>query len=637
MADQAQGSAVEKFGPLGAPAAGGVLAAAFVAVALLGGNISEERGKLETGTRTVNSRMADTKTANPASIPAVDSVSKMFEVEATPLWTNPGNERKGIDYPMGWKVVVAEKDQDPFTKADKDKDGFWSKDEFEDTEYYNREGMVGKFENWDRNPKDNKISPAEFADPPADEQEMFNKLDKNGDGFLTAPDEVTSENVQGWDRGPLAAPVSFEEYKQRHDAKAEVNLGPVTGVSIAPDFQKMEIVVTWAVPQLEATPDDLCYFIERYAPKTLEQRKREYGKVVQKFNQDLAAWEKRFGEWYTANKDSFPDKRTARAEYAKQEPEPAKPPEPADWELVTTTPVTGTEYRDTTFEPDVTYTYAVRAATQKQLVRAQQKYGDRQFCAPYVATERVAQGGRPALVRNDIAMAWAGSAGDDGTIALTRWVRLADGTWAKATIDEKVSTSSTNVGGNYGATELKDRGFSLKRADGTAVDQPLAQLAERAKIDFATGFRFVTKTGAGFLLNRADLGDYELPKDTRQPMGEEALPAGDNPIELRVAALTSKGEATFELTRWVQAGGRWYRVLYTTKVKKDGAIGEAMTGLAKPGIRVMDDADKEVPASGLKVFDGMAIDLAAGNYEGPAGRTVKVSGAALDLFGVMYK
>lgn len=656
MATETKANPIAQFGPIGAPALGGVLLVVFVSVVYFGGDISGQQSTLEKSISSVNERRnKNTPMLPPATLPSVTSVIDMTTPDDRAEYSAIAGEAKLANLPVLVKVNVQDRVLNEFEEYDVDpKDERWSEKEFRATPYPSTTGKTKDFKNWDRDGS-KFIERKEYDDPPVEDDERFRQLDKNEDNSLTAPDEISSEDLLAWDEN-FDDKVSLQEFKDRYKPKEWVDLGPVKSVGATVDPEKMEIVITWETPELTTVPPDIAYLIERYSPETVEQRKKDYGKRVARYTKELEAWEKAFDAWWNSatdaeddgekkNKDIITDKNKAMAAFAQIKPKPVMPAQPTEWEEVTV--ATGNEYRDASFETDATYTYAVRVLTGKPLkrgVKADGKYGER------VQSVRVVQPTHPVRVPNRIVMAWDGTAGSSAVnIKLTKWLRYDDGTtmgWYRVTVTESVdSNTNPNLGGEYTANQIKDRrGSAFKAGETSPADVPT--ILAGGKLDFRTGYRFVTNTGAGAILTHAELGDFELPKGTKPAMPAQAAPGTDATLEVRVLSCNNWGktsmDATFELTRWHKVGEKWYRVVMVRKRVKNGAdIGATVDfGAGAEGVTIYDTTGAVLTTAAAKALNGGSVDLNIGKFEGATSderATVKVNGETMDLFGTMYK
>ena len=649
MAKEEQSNSLAKIAPVGAPLLGAVLAVAFIAAVLMTSSVSENRDQLQQTISTVSSRMTDTEVEAPdwGEIPLAEAVPASLQDAPKNGW-KPGDAKPVLTLPLLWQVELTPPDADYFEENDLNRDGFWTKEEFSRTGPYTNPDRA-KFENWDRN-KDGQISREEYDNPPASESENFAKADVNGDGVLTSPNEITEQEAYDWDRqdpvtGEYDGKINLDEYTKRWDPREERDLGAVSNVRVSVDPTSMEIVVSWDEPQVDSIPEDIAYYIERFAPETYEERKSAYRIKVTKYMEALTAWNKRFDAWWNepapegakSRKELFSRRPDAEVQYVADtsDTKPIEPKEPGAWEPVTDSAdalASGTEYRDTSFIPGATYTYAVRMVTQKP-VRDQPKVRDLAGLGSSWNgyPDRVQQQGQPVLVRNRIEMRWKSQAGQTGTVTLAKWHRIGED-WYKVRVTQTLEANDS-VGGEYSKNTLEDMDGELIDVNGTATS--LEILPDDDKVDLSTGFSYITNASRGFLLNSRELGDFELPSATKQEPAEKDDAAGkDNPIEVRALTVKNGGkEGMFEVTRWHKVGDEWLRVVWRGMVKKDGDVGGEVN-LASKGknVTVWDDSGEEV----TKKLEG-TVDLAAGTYDDLDGRTVVVGGERFDLFGTLYK
>ncbi|MCB9894669.1 MAG: hypothetical protein H6839_09480 [Planctomycetes bacterium] len=656
MAQENSSNALAQYGPVGAPIAGVVFLILFVAAIVMTSGISDGKDSLQNSVKAVRAKLEDTKVSPPkgGTIPLPDSVTATMQVGEADAWKPAAGSRLPLGMPIFWQVTMDAKPQDEFAQFDTNGDGSWDQIEFQQTSYFTGPAPRNEFKNWDRN-QDGLISKEEYKDPPKDPTEAFAELDKSGDGFLTSKDgEITAEEERTWDRGDFDGKIDFQEYIDRYKPHDEVDVGAVENVAAKIDPATMEIVVTWDDPAVDTVPPDIQYFIERRAPETVEKRRSEYRKRVQKYTEALRAWEDRFDKWWNTtdaegkkpNKQMWPKKSDAEKEYLRStsDMKPVMPKEASDWEEVAG-PISGNEYRDTSFETGVTYTYAVKMATQKGLKRGVKGAKDDRYPGWSFSPDRTVTAGHPVIVNNRIAMGFAGSSADSANISLAKWHSVVDEsvdppkvTWYRVQIVEKVDADNAAVGGVYTMTQLKDRGLKMLDIAGTEVN-PQEILPGDTKIDFDTTYRFVAKVGANPLLSSRDLGDFELPKATTKEMQPSAPPSTDDAMEVRCLSVKSGGkEGNFEVTRWYKAGEDWLRVVWTGAVKTGADVGgEVKLGSPGSGVKIYDATGKEAPSSVLKAHKDETVDLAAGSYDGLDERSVSVGGESFDLFGTLYK
>ncbi|MCA8915273.1 MAG: hypothetical protein KDB90_07665 [Planctomycetes bacterium] len=652
MAQENGASALAQYGPVGAPIAGVVFLILFVAAIVMTSGISEGKDALQDSVRSVRTKLDSTTPGGEggASIPLPDSVTASMQTGEKDTWKPAQGSQKPLGMPIYWQVNMDPKPQDEFDQYDDNpKDGFWDLPEFQRTPYFTGPAPRNEFKNWDVTgpngvaPGDGLISRDEYNHPPKDPREAFDEADKNKDGWLTSKDgEISKDEEYNWDRYPFDSKVDFQEYVDRYKAHDEVDLGAVENVAAKIDPATMEIVVTWEDPAVDSLPPDIQFIIERRAPETVEKRRSEYRQKVQKYTEALRNWEDGFDKWW--DKETNPDKKKAQKEYEADHPKPVAPKEPSDWEEVVG-PISGNEYRDTSFETGVTYTYAVKMATQKNPKRGAKAVTDDRLEGWYLYPDRTATAGHPVIVRNRIVMGFAGAATDSANISLTKWHSVVDDsvspakvTWYRVQIVEKVDADNSAVGGLYNMGQLKDRGLKMMDIGGTELN-PTEILPSDTRIDFNTKYKFVTKLGANPLLASSEYADFELPKATSKEMQPSSPPSTDDAMEVRCLSVKSGGkEGNFEVTRWYKAGEDWLRVVWTGSVKSGSDVGgEIKLGSAGSDVKILDATGKAAPASVLKAHKDETVDLSAGKYEGLDDRSVSVGGESFDLFGTLYK
>lgn len=654
MAKEEQSNALANIAPVGAPVLGAVLAIAFIGAVLATNKVPDNKEALQKTVSTVSTRMGSSEVNPPeqGEIPLADSVKDTMTATSTNSW-KPAKATKLLKLPVMWQVELEVRGKDEFEEFDIDGDGYWSKDEFA-RRPPEPSDLRAKFENWDRygasqgTPRDGLISREEFEDPPQDTMEQWTKLNTRADDYLDAQDgEISEEQEYAWDTHPYDGKIDYTEFEKRFEERAERNLGPVSGVRVSVDTTTMEIVVNWSEPSIDFLPEDIMYSIERFAPETYDARDSAYKramadwmKVWGDYNNGLQKWLDETDAEGKKNRDKYP--RGQWKEKHEEETGNTEPPEPAKpelWERVMeddgTTPllVSGTEFRDRTFDTEVTYTYAVTMATQKNPKRGQKAVQLAGLGKSwYVYPDRQVQEGHPAYVRNRVEMRWKSQAGQGGTVYLYRWHRIGKD-WFKVRVTQSLEQNDS-VGGVFSKSQLEDLDGVLIDVSGT--ESSVEPLPDDDKVDLSTGFSFVTNLPRGFLINSRELGDFELPRATAQEATEKDDAAGkDNPIEVRALTVKNGGkEGVFEVTRWHKVDDQWLRVVWQDSVKKDGDVGGTVD-LGSPGknVTVYDASGKQVTDK----FKDQTVDLNAGSYDKLDGRTVEVGGEGFDLFGALYK
>lgn len=661
-AEDREPGALAKFGPIGAPALGAILMIAFIAIAFMAGDVDTAQTTLVSKATALNSRVESKKNAmDKPALPDVKETGVALGPEDRERWAGAPEsaEAKTIDLPLRWVLEVESPELDEFQKYDEDKSKYWDEDEFR------RASKDGEFAEWDKD-GDGKISREEFEDPPVGREDRFKELDVNGDGVLTEG-EISAEDVETYDRSnPRDGKVTLEEWLDT-TPKAEFDLAAPTVVDVRFDAKKMEIVVTWTEGDMADKAPDLGYIIERYSPETLKERQDAYGALQLKHTQKLRDWKSKFEEWWKTDakdeegnpvtdsdgnpqtwKELYPRRRDAEDIFIKTTPRPVSPPKPSDWEVVNLdAPINGTEYRDTKFKLDVSYRYAVRAATRETLkpgVSPDKEVEGLQLSA------RVEQTAPPIRIRDQVEMAFGGRAGSDAAyIDLKRWHRLktmpdgAETAWVRVKVrlllDLETNSNGVDIGDVYGASALKDLKAEFI-VGGQKTDAGWDLLDSGEKVDFTTDWRLDAIGGDFFvLINREDRSlTFDLPADTRKPMAETEAPTSDNPLQVSVYA-SSRSGAVLHVSRWVQVENEWYRVLHIADVKKGKNVGATVKLSEIAGnddFKVFTSGNKELSSSDVKDLGDVEVVMEVGEFKGVKGRTLLVGDHVVDLFGVLY-
>jgi hypothetical protein len=665
MATEKKSNTLAQIGPVAAPLAGLAVAIVLIAVALLTSSVSDASDELATAVATTRKNLESSAvTDGGAGIPLAENVRNSFARTGTNDWKVDAGNSSLLALPVKWEVTMDTPIGDRFAQMDVNADGLIGSDEFSRELPPEWVGTLkAKFENWDRlnesgdNKPDGFIDRKEYADPPTSPEETFQAMqkpdpaDEKNEVLTSKAGEISKDDEYKWDRYPFDGKIEFQEYADRYKPHDERGLGAVEAVEAKVDAASMAIVVTWSDPKIDDKPEDIAFMILRRAPETVAQREAAWRQEMVKFNKALEDWDKAFDTWYTSpsdadpaktNKQAYPDKNKAKDEYAKKNPRLVAPDKPSEWENVTKDPVTGNEYRDSSFELGVTYTYAVYMGT-KRFPKREQKVVTRAANPDwFFYAERQEATGHPVIVRNRIEMTWAGASPPNGTVELKTWYKLPDGsnTWYRVQISEILEPDAV-VGKAYNMAALKDKKVKLFDTAGTELNA-LELLPKDAVVDFTTGFEFVTLGAKNvIILESAKLGDFELQSSVKGPVAAPDKPsANEAALEVRCLALKNGGkEATFELTRWVKVGQTWLRVELTTSAKTETAIGREVQ-IDKPGegVAIYGAAGgAPLSAADLKAFKDAKVDMQAGTYDGFEGRTVTVDGQAFDLFGTLYK
>jgi hypothetical protein len=623
MSTETKSSALAQHGPILGPVIGVVIALGLILAAAFTGNVAEERDRLNSQISVVNSqRASDTPREDLAELPVLGNIAPVRE---EPLArTEAGDLKPMTALPLGWQVVIQA-----------------------------REAVV------DNGNGDNGLTM----------RDDFDALDLNEDGVLTAPDEISWEQVDQMDYSDNGH-VTWEDYQRyRNDGPvSRYEFGDPRNVEVAVDPNNMEVLVTWSAPAIGDMPPDMGYIIERRAPQTVERRRRAWRQDLGRYNDDLLQWEQGRDEWL---RGAFEEGDRALLETTRVSSEqigqrrrdvvprtkwndvyarasgtamPQEPQEPEEWERVTDSPVSGTEFRDNTIELDVTYTYAVRATTQSRLRRGVES--NQEFMPGYQVSGRSTQTGRPVLVGNRISISRMSTSSGGATLRLGQWLRHSSGgrvNWYRITIEERVADDGERrLGANYTLAQLEERNATLRSTIGQEV--PLRDvLAEDARVNFESTFEYVTNMRRNILLTSPTYGDFVLPSETENPAEIESDSAGmTNPIEVMVYAVGDNGSNIYaKVTRWVDVEGDWYRVVMTGSVNRGSSVGRSVTlGSLGSGdnVQVFDSSGNVVTAATLRgeLLRGVTVDLSAGEYEGIRGRVITIGGEEMDIFGVLY-
>lgn len=658
MTTETGSTPLAKFGPVGAPLLGALLLVAFVAIAYTGGDLAGGRDELTGKIRGVNAKLTEQRASsqNTQKLPSLDAVAASMTAKNRPTPTGSRNDGALHTIPTGFKVIVEDLQPDAFDLIDEDGNGHWDENEFRRSEYATRKDPDGKpakeasFQEWDRNPKDTRVTRNEWLNPPTgnSDKEQFDKLDNNPKDDLLTPPEISSKELEDWDRD-YDLKVDRSEYAKRFEQRTEVDLGQPTDVKVTADEKTMKITVTWSEPQLAKKPSDLGYRIERFCPETKRKRVAKWIVEFGDYQKAEDAWKRAFEEWWNApssegneipRKDDnrWKDRTKAEQEYGSTNPRPVRPAEPQDWEFVADIPGDKTEYVDANFDLDVTYFYSVRAYTDldlKRNVKADKVEDKRKLSA---ATE---QTGRPLRIRNLIQMEYGAGDGQNANPTLSSWHWLGEGDsagWYRVKLKTTISGQAPELGGLYGAAQLKELNATAQKAGSDTAVAAETLVSGDAKLDFRTGFSFSAQMNApqGTLLKHSAMGECELPRG-RAP-AEQPSATSATMVEVRALGVTLRGEeAWFEINRWHQVGNTWYRIELIRKVKKGSEAG-AMVDLASPGEGVtVYSAGAKVEGPALKALGGGTVDLTAGKFDGTEGRMVKLGSEKFDLFGAIYR
>lgn len=657
MATEQSENALAKFGPIGAPVLGVVVALGVIVGVIVTSGLGEKQTTLEQSLSSLNSKLdsSDVTQDIGAEIPDASSVKAAMDQRAPGNWKGAPESRKLLELPMLWRLQLPKGNMDEFDQYNTDGQEGWSEYEFEQTPYYKMPGKMGQFKEWDKD-KNGVISRDEHKYPPLDDDQIFQGLDTNGDGILKAP-EISNDEVQAWDRpdadNNYNNEINPDEFRRRNEPKDVRNLMSASDVQVVENRDAMEIVVSWTAPSGADVPEDQSFFIYRLAPETVEQRKSEHRQRILRFTERDREWKKARDAWWDEMIEvedpnnaggTIKKKRSVvlagknkDTEYAAAgNPPPVQPEEPTEWELVTESPVSGTEYRDTSFEGGVTYTYAVYTATQKMLLRGQKPHdtvNGWKVAAPAVQTSQ------PVMVSVRTWVEYANHNADAVNLRLSRWHRVVSDQgdhvgWHRFQIEVSVASDGI-VGRKYKMAEmsgLKLKVFNNQRQEVTASD-----ISSKNEVDFSTGWAYRIVASKKVRLEGNGLGIFELPDETRTAGTNFPAPAGGNQLEVRMLASNTRSGSAFHLVRWHQVGDAWFRVELThTGVAGGSNIGREVD-LASPGsdVKVYDNGGKLV--TDFSKFAGQKVDMQAGTFDGMDGRNFKVAGTSVDIWGVYYK
>lgn len=596
MAEPTKSNPLYAYGPLLGYGAGALLLAAFIAMPFAAGTPEAAIGKARASVVALNQKMAEQGASGMEPLvtaaPTLPAAKSIFGPATATEWKAPSPTEQSIYFPVRLNLRIRGPigGDSPFKIADKNKNGAVEPSEYDEAV---KAGIVkGAFDKRDEN-RDGVLNEAEFG----------KKVD---DPIGPTPDK-------------------------------EAELGPPSNVRVSYSDRKFQITIKWDAPSLNPAPDDLCYIIERRCPQSLSARNVAYGKKLEEWKKAVAEWEKRKTAW-----EKIPDNKGKEF----SEPKPVRPPKPNEWELVTDgseTPfATATEFIDTSFEAEFTYTYRVRAASKAKLKATQPL--DKNFYKEYLddgwqVSLPVEQVGAPVVMRQRIEVVRTGRSQTEDRFLLTSFAK-AGNKWYRIAVPIAVP-QETNVGKKMTLSALKSAKYTVLGEAG-AEDAAL-----KGEFEAALGSSSVDFTlPPGWLLLVPNQGVCELIQDKGAkrsfviPAGTEQAVAPqdgefDDPVEVRV--LWGKDSSWhFELTRWVKAGKNWFRVVWEGDIKKGQPIGMA----GKP-------ADFTKGGATLTVYDtsGAVTDAAKAGineisldtgltFEGVKGRKVSFSSGEMDLFGV---
>lgn len=672
MPSEAKPNALAQHGNIIGPVGGVLVALLLIAAVAATDNVSDAKNKLAAENTRVKAALESTEVNNdPPGLEGPGQVKPTLEAGKGNVEALPAAADGLLRTPIAWDVKLDEGDTPEFERYDENRDTYWDEQEFRRTPYFNEPPPVGDFKAWDKD-TDGRISRTEYDNRPGSPEENFERLDKNGDKVLDEKDGISAQEIRDKDFDQDGK-VTLEEYIRwtKEGPPKIYAFGEPSGLTATLDPRNMTINLSWNGVPGDRLPDDLGYFILRRAPEYLERAKSEHGKRVQEWVRLNDAWEKRMKSWLDSPaklKDGKPhpegeadpakknfrayvgrtvaDQRRAYQEYMKAsgepDPAPVQPKEPAEWDVINTTPIVGTSYSTSNFELDITYTFAVMACTLRDLDKGAKfnnyELGDQ----VYKVSAQSMQEGHPLRVRSRIEMADGGLATAEGMgkIRLTRTINVTSGettNWYRASIELEVGENQP-LGAVYTMSELRQRG--LKLVDLAGTDANIEILPGETRLNFETGYRFDAKNAAVNFLRHPQYGSFELNQFTKGPPTVIPDVSGSNPAEVWLVGLANKGKsAHFEIARWHQVGDKWYLVMLNVKADTGKAIGREVD-LSNPGadVVVKDSSGADVSAATLRgdAFKGQTVNLAVGNYEGVDKRTAKIDGKEFDIFATLY-
>lgn len=670
MANATKGGFLAKSGGILGPVVGAIIGVLLIVGAIVTDEMTSKKSQVNNAARMVGDRLrSNDEQEQPDSMPAPSQVGHALRPSMEYRQDLPRAVDSMLQLPMAWEVRIAAPEEDIFATYGSSGQG-WTPDDFATARRENSERIQGEFADWDHN-GDGSISRAEFeSGRSGDPEDDFNRLDKNGDGFLTVPDEITPQQFRDMNWEQHDHHITKKVYiRFRSEGAAQIfAFGEPQNFRVVVAPERMEVRLSWDAPTADNLPPDLGYFIERHAPLTVDARRRQYAQDIAAHTRLQNEWDQRRDRWLDStailndrgepDPNGSPDEesRTFRqavprarwetayvawsAAQGQPDPQPVAPPPPTAWEVVAG-PIQSTDYVDNTFELGMSYRYAVRAVTKSVLLRGTPSVD---FGNDFKASEQIEAASPPVLIRNRIAMGVQGFQMNAGTIRLSQWMALRGETttWYRITVIANVDTDANReVGGNYSLRDLTSRDATMHDVDGNEADA-VALLPENIRIDFTTGFRFLGRPEAGFLLEHPDHGTFELTRATREAATETPTSDGlDNPMEVRLLAVASGARSgTFEVMRWKRVGGDWYRVVLNAQNVASGAAVGREVSLASPGagVVVYDNAGREVPAATLSdaAFREATVDLRAGTFDGVDGRVAIVGGKRFDLFATLF-
>ncbi|MCC6574292.1 MAG: hypothetical protein IT462_10920 [Planctomycetes bacterium] len=530
MSEQKKAGSAQKLVPIGAPVFGAVVMVAFIALAFTMGKI--DGAAITTKADQVTQTLTDTKVVIPSPESQKFNVKVAEPAKRAEFPALIANQDAPLNFPLRFRITLDQPNA-PEKSA---------------------------FELLDTN-NDKTLSLQEFLKGAGNTQADFELKDKDKNKKLTQ---------QEYDWKPDGPP----------PPKTEFDLAPPANVKAVLDYVNPKVTITWDPPTLTDKPDDLGYLVYRAGPKHFLKRNTDYREgPLKKFLEDEKVYEAAYREW--AKIPANAGKSRKQYEEETKNPPPVKPPNPAEWELLTSGPLTDVTYEDTGFELDSAFVYAVRATTA-QKVKTGAKLDPKEKLAGYSVSEGAAQGGHPVYFANRTSVSFVDVTDVLLTVYLTRWHRVG-GNWRQVRAKFSAEPQSY-LGRKIKVSELKEKDADDKYTkydpqvlaeDGNPNEALLGSLDAGEEINFESGWRFEARNAPNDPQISNKAGDvFLLPKATRDaPAAPVAPGAMANPVEIRVVGVKPDNTLRFEFTRWHQAGKVWYRVVIQQEVKRDGAIG----------------------------------------------------------------